>query len=202
MLNSFRQIQALRICSAYNDFEKSKQGDIEKAEFSDKERKNLAKEGEAEKNGSYPIRNESDLHNAIQAYGRSKDKEATKSWIKKRAKELGKESMLPDSWKEDKVEKGEERMELTNNSPLDIIKGIAEGNTEWSQATDQKLQEQTEETKEEAPESAKDAKSEKESDEGKTEVKKSHSFRAFSSQGTSEHVALQAARILSAYNNE
>ncbi|MBV8125200.1 MAG: hypothetical protein JO370_14135, partial [Paucibacter sp.] len=81
-----------------------KEEDIKKAEFSDKERKKLAKEGEAEENGSYPIENEEDLKNAIQAYGRSKNKVATKRWIKKRAKELDKESLLPDSWS-DKIEK-------------------------------------------------------------------------------------------------
>lgn len=87
-----------------NDFER----DIKKAQldridaihksFDTEERKELSKEGEAEKDGSYPIRNEKDLENAIQSYGRSKDKEKTKNWIKKRAKELGKESMLPENW--------------------------------------------------------------------------------------------------------
>lgn len=72
---------------------------IQKAEFSSKDRKKLAGEGEAEKNGSFPIRNKEDLSNAIQAYGRSKDKEATKSWIKKRAKELDCEDCLPADWK-------------------------------------------------------------------------------------------------------
>ena len=71
---------------------------LQKAEFDTKERKKLAKKKEAESDGSYPIRNESDLSNAIKAYGRSKDKEKTKSWIKKRAKELGKENMLPETW--------------------------------------------------------------------------------------------------------
>jgi hypothetical protein len=73
--------------------------EFEKAEFSEKERKNLAKKKEAMPDGSYPIRNASDLSNAIQAFGRAKNPAATKRWIKKRAKELGKEDMLPETWK-------------------------------------------------------------------------------------------------------
>jgi len=71
---------------------------LSKAEFDTKERKKLAKEGEAESGGSYPIRNATDLANAIKALGRSKDIPKTKRWIIKRAKELGKESMFPESW--------------------------------------------------------------------------------------------------------
>ena len=72
---------------------------IEKAEFSEKERKKLAKKKEAMPDGSYPIRNVDDLKNAIQAIGRAKNPDATKRWIKKRAKQLGKEDLLPDTWK-------------------------------------------------------------------------------------------------------
>lgn len=74
-------------------------GTFEKAEFSEKQRKKLAKKKEAMPDGSYPIRNASDLSNAIQAFGRAKNPKATKAWIKKRAKELGKEDMLPETWK-------------------------------------------------------------------------------------------------------
>ena len=84
---------------------------LEKAEFDTKERKKLSKEGEAERDGSYPIRNASDLANAIKALGRSKDPAKTKEWIKKRAKELGKENMLPGSWKK-KVEKCDKDIDL------------------------------------------------------------------------------------------
>lgn len=73
---------------------------IEKADFSTKKREKLADEHEAEPDGSYPIRNEADLHNAIKAYGRSKDKAKTKAWIEKRAKELGHEKSLPEKWEE------------------------------------------------------------------------------------------------------
>lgn len=87
--------------------------DIFKAEFSEKERKKLAKKKEAMPDGSFPIRNTSDLKNAIQAIGRAKDPAKAKAWIKKRAKALGKEDLLPDTWKaEDVFNFGEEDMDL------------------------------------------------------------------------------------------
>ena len=70
------------------------------AEFTTDQRKQLVIKKEAMPDGSYPIRNASDLKNAIQAYGRSANKPATQAWIKKRAKELNLEDLLPDSWKE------------------------------------------------------------------------------------------------------
>ena len=69
-------------------------------DFSTKQREELAKKKEAMPNGAYPIRNVADLKRAIQAYGRAKDKAATKKWIIKRAKELGREDLIPESWKE------------------------------------------------------------------------------------------------------
>lgn len=87
--------------------------DIFKADFSEKERKKLAKKKEALPDGSFPIRNTSDLKNAIQAIGRAKDPAKAKAWIKKRAKALGKEDLLPDTWKaEDVLNFGEEDMDL------------------------------------------------------------------------------------------
>ena len=87
--------------------------DIFKADFSEKERKKLAKKKEVLPDGSFPIRNTSDLKNAIQAIGRAKDPTKAKAWIKKRAKALGKEELLPDTWKaEDVLNFGEEDMDL------------------------------------------------------------------------------------------
>ncbi len=62
------------------------------------ERKRLAREGNAMPDGSYPIANEQDLRNAIQAIGRAKDPEAVKRHIKKRARQLGKEDLIPEDW--------------------------------------------------------------------------------------------------------
>jgi hypothetical protein len=72
--------------------------DVEKRTFTADERKNLASRGQAESDGSYPIANKGDLKNAIQAFGRSKNKGKTKSHIIARAKALGATSMLPDGW--------------------------------------------------------------------------------------------------------
>lgn len=85
--------------------------EIEKANnktyFSHKERKDLAKKGEAMSNGKYPIRNSQDLKDAIRLVGASSMPESeVKAWIKKRAKELGLTDELPESWGDhDDVEK-------------------------------------------------------------------------------------------------
>ncbi|QZE10799.1 capsid maturation protease [Gordonia phage ChisanaKitsune] len=75
--------------------------DETKRDVSQDERDKGSKNGHALPDGSFPIENEADLKNAIKAAGRAKDKDAAKSHIKKRAKALGKESLLPDDWKAD-----------------------------------------------------------------------------------------------------
>jgi hypothetical protein len=72
---------------------------VEKKEFSQAERDKAAESGAAMKDGSYPISSKEDLKNAIQAFGRAKNKKATKAHIIARAKDLGAEDALPDSWK-------------------------------------------------------------------------------------------------------
>jgi len=69
-----------------------------KRAFSDEQRDRMAKEGTALPDGSFPISNKDDLSNAIQAFGRAKDKSAAKRHIMKRAKALGAESMIPANW--------------------------------------------------------------------------------------------------------
>lgn len=69
------------------------------ATFTTDQRKTLTKKGQAMPDGSFPIRNSTDLQHAILASGRANDKVAVKAWIIKRAKELNLENMLPDSWK-------------------------------------------------------------------------------------------------------
>jgi hypothetical protein len=63
-----------------------------------KERRKLAEEGKALPDGSFPIRNREDLKDAIQSYGRAKDKDEAKRWIRKRARELNAEKELPEDW--------------------------------------------------------------------------------------------------------
>lgn len=68
---------------------------------SKKTREQAAESGEALPDGSYPIRNETDLKNAIRAYGRAKDSERSKvrKHIMKRARALGKADLVPSEWK-------------------------------------------------------------------------------------------------------
>lgn len=83
--------------------------------YSTDEREGMAEEGMALPDGSYPIKDVEDLKNAIQAYGRAKDKPAAKAHIMKRAKDLGMEELIPEDWKsadeeEMDEEDGEEMM--------------------------------------------------------------------------------------------
>lgn len=75
-----------------------------KRDYSEEERNKMAESGMALPDGSYPIRDKEDLSNAIQAFGRAKDKEKAKKHIMKRARELDAEDMLPESWAEGKVD--------------------------------------------------------------------------------------------------
>lgn len=69
------------------------------ATFSAKQRRQLAASGAAMDDGSYPIRNASDLDNAIHAIGRGSGSHAAiKAHIVKRAKALGLTSRLPADW--------------------------------------------------------------------------------------------------------
>lgn len=106
--------------SVFNKIMEENRDLIEKANkhyFSKKERENLAKEGEAMKDGSFPIRNEQDLKDAIKSAGLAKDPEKTREWIKKRAKELGKEDLIPEDWIEKAV--GVEVTEPLSKESLD-----------------------------------------------------------------------------------
>lgn len=67
-------------------------------DFPPAEREGSADAGHALPDGSFPIENVDDLKNAIQAIGRAKDPEAAKAHIKKRARELGAEDLIPEDW--------------------------------------------------------------------------------------------------------
>ncbi len=103
---------------------------IEKREFSEEERKKDASNGDALKNGSFPIENEGDLKNAVHAVGRAKDIGAAKAHIISRAKSMGLTRLLPEDWisKEDR-------------SPIDEIVDAAD---EGSDDEDQSFSVQTE----------------------------------------------------------
>jgi hypothetical protein len=69
-----------------------------KRAYTEESRNAMAKAGQALPDGSYPIKDEADLRNAIQAYGRAKDKTAAKAHIMKRALALGLEDLIPMNW--------------------------------------------------------------------------------------------------------
>ena len=73
----------------------------ELAKISQEERAKLAEEGKALPDGAYPIRNEEDLKNAIQAYGRAKasERRMVRKHIMKRARQLKRWDLIPDHWK-------------------------------------------------------------------------------------------------------
>jgi hypothetical protein len=71
-----------------------------------RERKDLAEKGQALSDGSFPIRNEEDLKNAISSYGRSKkgDRAKVRRHIIKRARQLKQSKLIPDNWKTASIE--------------------------------------------------------------------------------------------------
>jgi hypothetical protein len=85
--------------------------DLLKRDYSDEERQAMEAKGQAMPGGRYPIKDREDLKNAIQAFGRAKDKAAVKAWIKRRAKALGAEDLLPEDWKNEK-ERGMDETDL------------------------------------------------------------------------------------------
>lgn len=67
-----------------------------------RERIKLAEQGKALKDGSFPIRNESDLRNAIHAFGRAKPgkRGLVRRHIVKMARALDRKDLIPETWKE------------------------------------------------------------------------------------------------------
>ena len=70
------------------------------ADIGTAERRGLAKRNDALPDGSYPIRNCRDLHNAIQAYGRApaEHRAALRRLIARRKRELGCDQPMPAEW--------------------------------------------------------------------------------------------------------
>ena len=69
-----------------------------KKDYSAKQRETMASRGLAMPDGSFPIANAKDLHNAIQSIGRASHPDAAKAHIKARARALHLEDLLPESW--------------------------------------------------------------------------------------------------------
>ena len=75
-----------------------------KRDWSEAERKDAVQSGEAMPGGGYPIRSRSDLKDAVEAFGRAKDKAKTKAHIITRARAIDATSLLPDTWKNRRLE--------------------------------------------------------------------------------------------------
>ena len=73
--------------------------DLTQRQFSREKRQQLASEGKALPDGSYPIVNKKDLTNAIHTYGLGKNHKVAREHIIKRAKSLGASDMIPENWK-------------------------------------------------------------------------------------------------------
>ena len=69
-----------------------------KRAFSPEKRRDLAQQGMALPDGSFPIVTSTDLKNAIMAFGRAKNKSAAKRHIIKRARALKKVNLIPENW--------------------------------------------------------------------------------------------------------
>lgn len=114
--------------------------ELVKREFSQAERDKAADSGAALPDGSYPIKTKADLKNAIQAFGRAKDKAKVKAHIKARAKALGATDMLPEDWGKaevavdvEKLDKGLYAVQRFADA-LSCIAGIcceAEADAQW-----------------------------------------------------------------------
>jgi hypothetical protein len=75
-------------------------------------RERLAREGKALPDGSFPIRNISDLRNAVRAYGRSKpgSRGAVRKHIMRRARGLNRPDLIPAKWSTDYSDLGMDEM--------------------------------------------------------------------------------------------
>lgn len=72
--------------------------ETEKRDYSAATRRRMAEQGQAMRDGSFPIANETDLRNAIQSVGRASDYEAARRHIIRRARALGLTEILPEEW--------------------------------------------------------------------------------------------------------
>jgi len=88
----------------YDEYEGKSEEEAEmelKREYSEEARTEMATEGIAMEDGSFPIKTVADLKNAIRAYGRAKDKEKAKRHIVKRAQALMEQGLIPEEWMSD-----------------------------------------------------------------------------------------------------
>ena len=92
-----------------------------KRAYTEESRQEMAKRGYALPDGSFPIKDDADLRNAIQAFGRASDKTKAKAHIMKRAVDLGLEDLIPMNWvsKEDMEKAKNESSEKSDTSVIE-----------------------------------------------------------------------------------
>ena len=92
---------SIKAAEAYARIYGASRYDDEFATVSRAKRMQLAKEGRALPDGSFPISNVEDVKNAVQAYGRAKagHKAAVRRHIQKMAKKLDRLDLIPENWK-------------------------------------------------------------------------------------------------------
>jgi hypothetical protein len=69
-----------------------------KAAYDEEALAEMSEKGVAMEDGSFPIKDKTDLMKAIQSYSRAKDKEKAKAHIIKRALDLDAQDMIPSNW--------------------------------------------------------------------------------------------------------
>jgi hypothetical protein len=92
---------------------------IKTEEWSMDERKEASKKGQAMPDGSFPIKNTNDLHNAVSDWGRAGSKPSVKDHIVDRAKALDASHLLPDDWQDKKevtMDDGSKPADYASNS--------------------------------------------------------------------------------------
>lgn len=84
-------------------------------DYSEDERQSFADKGWALPDGSFPIADEEDFDNAINLAHKANDIKAAQAHIKKRAKELGLEDKIPETWESINEESKEELLAKMND---------------------------------------------------------------------------------------
>jgi len=98
--------------------------DLEKKDYSTEDRKKMSGKGEAESDGSFPIKTAQDVKNAVKDWGRAGSKASDKEHIISRAKAIGAESSLPDGWDGKKAEKAMEDKKVEKDPEKPVEKTI------------------------------------------------------------------------------
>ncbi|MGH7089367.1 MAG: XkdF-like putative serine protease domain-containing protein, partial [Stellaceae bacterium] len=101
-----------------------------KRNFTVKQRRQDAATGLALPDGSFPIRDEADLHNAVRLVGHAANPAAAKAHICARAKAMGLEGALPDDWTADVGKRGGLRLHvemIEKAAPADLAQGLVWG---------------------------------------------------------------------------